>query len=170
MLNHTFKPQQWLLRQGKATSIILGLLLMLGFTGIAVAESVSVAARLETAPSNLTDGQHVYGSAPEANQVGETYMVFEAEGNRVVGGFYMPSSSFDCFHGRLDENRLALNIQDSYSNEVYPFNLAVSRETLVADGQSAANANIPGFQPLESLSAMDEQVLDTCRGLLSQEI
>ncbi|TVR14275.1 MAG: hypothetical protein EA395_02895 [Phormidium sp. GEM2.Bin31] len=170
MFKPTVNPQQWLLRQGKATSIILGLLLTLGFTGMAVAESVSVAARLDTAPGNLTDGQHVYSSASEANQVGETYMVFEAEGNRVVGGFYMPSSSFDCFHGRLDEDQLALNIQDSYSNDVYPFNLAVSRDTLVADGQSATNANIPGFQPLETLSPVDEQVLSTCRGMLSQQI
>lgn len=137
---------------------------------MAVAESVSVAARLETAPSNLTDGQHVYSSASEANQVGETYMVFEAEGNRVVGGFYMPSSSFDCFYGRLDENQLALNIQDSYSDEVYPFNLAVRRDTLVAEGGPTTNANIPGFQPLGGLSDVDEQVLNTCRGLVSRGI
>ena len=58
MFKHTLTLQRWLLRSGKATSIILGLLLTLGFTGMAVAESVSVAARLETAPSNLTDGQH----------------------------------------------------------------------------------------------------------------
>ena len=167
MFNHYITPQQWLGRQSKTASMILGLCLSLGLAGAAVAESVSVAARRDLAPANLDDGEYVYSSASEANQLGETYMVFEADGDRIVGGFYMPSSSFDCFDGRLEENQLALNIQDSYSEQTYHFNLAVRRDTLVAAAQGTANnANIPGFQPLDGLTAVDEQVLETCRGVM----
>ncbi len=170
MFNNYINPQQWLQRQGKAAAMVLGLCLSLGVAGTALAESVSVAARRDQAPANLDDGEYVYGSVPEANQLGETYMVFEADGDRIVGGFYMPSSSFDCFEGRLEENQLALNIQDSYSDQTYDFNLAIRRDTLVAAGQGASNANIPGFQPLDGLTATDEQVLETCRGVMGESI
>lgn len=168
MFNNYINPQQWLRGQGKAAVMVLGLCLSLGVAGAAMAESVSVAARRDQAPANLDDGEYVYGSVPEANQLGETYMVFEANGDRIVGGFYMPSSSFDCFEGRLEENQLALNIQDSYSEQTYGFNLAIRRDTLVAAGEGTANANIPGFQPLDGLTATDEQVLETCRNVMGE--
>jgi hypothetical protein len=170
MFNHYINPQQWLGRQRRTAAMVLGLCLSLGLAGNATAESISVAARRDLAPASLDDGEYVYGSASEAHQLGETYMVFEANGDRIVGGFYMPSSSFDCFEGRLDENQLALNIQDSYSDQTYDFNLAIRRDTLVAAGQGATNANIPGFQPLDSLTATDEQVLETCRGVMGEQL
>ncbi|NJN91022.1 MAG: hypothetical protein HC878_12035, partial [Leptolyngbyaceae cyanobacterium SL_5_14] len=40
----------------------------------------------------LPDGTYVFGQSPEANQVGSTYLVFEANDEQIVGAFYMPAS------------------------------------------------------------------------------
>lgn len=140
----------------------------LAVASIARAESVSITARLNTTPSAITDGTHVYGSATQPQQIGETYMVFEAQDDRVVGGFYQPSSSFDCFQGNLNGDRLALTVTNSYTQAAYPFHLAVTRNTAVAGQDTDIPLNIPGFQPLDDVSSMDRQVLDTCQTALAR--
>lgn len=130
------------------------------------AESTSVAARLDANPAALTDGTHLYGSTSQPQQIGETYMVFEAQGDRVVGGFYQPSSSFDCFYGNLNGDRLALTVVNSYSQDRYPFALAVSRDSQVAGRSgSSANVEIPGFQSLNELGEVDRHILSTCQAV-----
>lgn len=134
------------------------------FTTATRAESLAVATRLDTVTPTLSEGTHVYGSVPQAQQIGETYMVFEVQGDRVVGGFYQPHSSFDCFYGDVDRDRLALNIIDSYRNDTYAYNIALTSEAVVADGQPTAPVtSLQGFHELEHPSHTSQRVLETCQ-------
>ncbi len=137
------------------------------FTTATGAESVSAAAQLDNVRPVLAEGTHVYGSVSQAQQIGETYMVFEVTGDRVVGGFYQPHSSFDCFYGDLDRDRLALNIIDSYRNDTYTYDIALTSEAVVANGRSGSPIpSLQGFHELERPSDTSQQVLETCQAVI----
>jgi hypothetical protein len=125
--------------------------------------------RIASVPSTaakqpLQDGTYLYGQSSKAEQVGMAYLVFEVNRNKVVGAFYMPQSSFDCFHGNLKNNELALTIVNSYERTSYPYEVALKTEAASA---SEVNPTVPtgleGYQPLNRLSDNDQRILSTCR-------
>lgn len=126
----------------------------------------SVALANSAAP--IADGVYLYGQQPTASQLGSIYMVFEVIGNRAVGAFYMPSSSFDCFNGAVSSTRLDLNVIDSYEQTSHPYSLAV--EPTLTAGQVSAEFNISGFTPVSNLSETDEHILETCQTVQSEII
>ncbi|MBW4652437.1 MAG: hypothetical protein KME20_05235 [Kaiparowitsia implicata GSE-PSE-MK54-09C] len=112
----------------------------------------------------MPDGTYLYGQSTEADQVGSAYMVLDVEGDRIVGAFYMPQSSFDCFYGEVQPRQLALNIIDSYERDVYPYQVAVDQTGAVASASGeAVPPTIEGFYQLEELGALDRHVLEACR-------
>ncbi|MBO9998639.1 MAG: hypothetical protein J7641_06455 [Cyanobacteria bacterium SID2] len=155
-------------RVATLTSAFVALLSSVTLTTAGRAESVSVATRLATSSIEIADGKHLYGSAPQPQQLGEMYMVFEARGNQVVGGFYQPNSSFDCFQGSIDGDRLALNVTDSYRNDTYTYDIALdSQAAVVANTQAGTPmTSLQGFHPIETLSEIDRQVLETCQAAI----
>lgn len=111
----------------------------------------------------LQDGIHVFGEQPLPEQLGTTYMVVEINGSEVVGGFYQPSSSFDCFSGRIEGGEMALTITDSYSQATHPYTLALQTPEPVASGTSQAQSVVPaGLQAVSEMTDIDRQVLQTC--------
>ena len=118
----------------------------------------------------LADGVYLYGERPVADQAGTVYMVFEVTDSQAVGAFYMPSSSFDCFSGDVSATRLDLNVVDSYEQTTHPYSLAVQTEPVLAAGQAATEFSITGFTPIDGLSAVDEQVLETCQNVQADVI
>jgi hypothetical protein len=119
----------------------------------------------------LKDGIYLYGQSPQPNQIGQAYMVFEVTAGKLVGGFYMPRSSFDCFSGTAQGNQLALNIVDSYSQEVHDYSMAYSNvSTVAANSPGGADQKIvlEGFHPIETLSQTDYQILKTCKADFNQ--
>ncbi|MEM9266942.1 MAG: hypothetical protein AAGA46_15610 [Cyanobacteria bacterium P01_F01_bin.13] len=145
----------------KPALVLLGATLLSSF-----ASNTALANPLSNGP--MADGIYLYGEQPTAAQPGSTYMVFEVVGRRAIGAFYMPSSSFDCFSGDISSTRLALTILDSYEQTSYPYSLAV-QPTLVA-GQAGAEFNITGFTSIDTLSALDERILETCQNVQSDDI
>ncbi|MEA5465547.1 hypothetical protein [Leptothoe sp. PORK10 BA2] len=119
----------------------------------AVADSVA-------SSTPLLDGIYLYGQQAVAAQPGSVYMVFEVTGNRAVGGFYMPSSSFDCFSGNISATGLDLMVVDSYEQTSHPYSLPAD-STFTAG--PAAEFNIEGFTPISTLSDVDQNVLKTCQ-------
>lgn len=114
--------------------------------------------------ATLTDGVYVYGQSPEPNQLGSEYLVFEVNQGRVVGGFYMPRSSFDCFYGNVEADQLALTVVDSYEQTRHPYAVALQAEGSVAQvGDAALPVGLEGYHRLETLTDVDQQVLTTCR-------
>lgn len=125
--------------------------------------SVSVA-QASTISQSLPDGVYLYGQSSEPEQIGSAYMVFEVNQNQVVGAFYMPHSSFDCFRGQFQGDRLALNVVDSYEQSVHPYSVAVETNGSVAStGEAIAPVGLEGFNRLESLSNNDRRILATCQ-------
>ena len=140
----------------KSAFALLGAALLSNF-----APSASFANPAPNGP--LADGVYLYGQQPVANQLGSAYMVFEVEGDRAVGAFYMPSSSFDCFNGEISSTHLDLNVINSYDQTSHPYSLAVQSEPTLTAGQAASEFGISGFTSISTLSELDEQILATCQ-------
>lgn len=113
----------------------------------------------------LPDGVYLYGRSPKANQIGTAYMVFKVSQRQVVGAFYMPSSSFDCFRGEQEAERLSLTIADSYEQTRYPYSVALqSTATVAGAAQVGIPAAVPaGFHAIKTISRNDYRLLATCQ-------
>jgi hypothetical protein len=124
-----------------------------------------IAQKTLRASSAMPDGNYLYGQAPKAGQLGATYLVFEVNKGNVKGAFYMPQSSFDCVHGSVQTQRLALTVVNSYEQATYPYAVA-----LQTGGTSASSTRpdvtpiaLEGFHPIKQLSANDRRILSTCK-------
>ncbi|NJO09289.1 MAG: hypothetical protein HC873_06085 [Leptolyngbyaceae cyanobacterium SL_1_1] len=84
----------------------------------------------------------------------------------------MPNSSFDCFYGSLQPDQAALMVVDSYSQEVFPYSLALLQQAVAADVNGAAPVefNLEGFHRLNELSEVDRNVLAVCKADLQDRI
>lgn len=117
----------------------------------------------------LPDGVYLYGQSSEAEQIGSSYMVFKVDDNQVVGAFYMPYSSFDCFQGEFQTDRLALNVVDSYEQVVHPYEVALQNDSSVASSEeTAVPVGLEGYHRIQSLSDNDQRILATCQADFAQ--
>lgn len=73
------------------------------------------------------DGIYFYGQVNQAEQIGKEYFVFELHNGKVIGAFYLPSSSFYCFFGNFQKDQLDLTVIDSFANEKYPYKVNLNR-------------------------------------------
>ncbi len=143
-----------------ATTLVgFGSTLGLGWLA-AVAQTVPI----EPAPL-VGDGVYFYGEAPTPEQLGSTYLVFEAQGDRVVGAIFMPFSSFDCFQGAIAGGQLAMDITNSYDQVTHPYAIGLAPGDPVANahGQPAPLA-LQGFYNLGRPREADLALLRTCQG------
>ncbi|MEB3211451.1 MAG: hypothetical protein VKL39_08850 [Leptolyngbyaceae bacterium] len=122
-------------------------------------------AQLAQTITPLEDGVYLYGQSPVPEQLGSAYLVFEVSSSDVVGAFYMPHSSFDCFNGEFQSNQLALQITDSYEQVTFPYSIALERDTEVASSGDLVSDDIglAGFHPIESVSENDYRILNVCK-------
>jgi hypothetical protein len=113
----------------------------------------------------MPDGVYLFGQSPEPQQLGSAYLVFEVNQNQVVGAFYMPQSSFDCFQGEFQNERLALNIVNSYEQTVYPYSLALDTDSAVAlaAGEAIAPVGLEGYHRIDAISDNDQRILGVCQ-------
>ena len=140
----------------KSTLALFGATLLSGLAPVA-----AFANPVSNAP--LADGVYLYGQQSAVAQPGSVYMVLKVTGRRTVGAFYMPSSSFDCFHGNISPTRLDLTVIDSYEQTSHPYSLAVQTQPTLAAGNAGAEFSISGFSPIDGLSELDENILETCQ-------
>ncbi|HEY9887282.1 MAG TPA: hypothetical protein V6D02_02715 [Candidatus Obscuribacterales bacterium] len=144
--------------------LLPGLTLALGVCFGAVPGFSTVALGQTAEPSRLAEGVHVFGESATPNVLGTTYMVVNVTGAEVVGGFYQPSSSYDCFSGELVGNEMALTVAANFEQPAYPFTLALeTMETVAAQGIPASQLVPSGFQALATPSATDQAVLQACQ-------
>lgn len=113
----------------------------------------------------LEDGVYLYGQSPERDQIGSEYLVFEVTQGEVVGAFYMPRSSFDCFYGSFEADQLALTVIDSYERTEHPYAVALESTGTVADasGEVVTPVGLQGYHPIADLNANDQRILDICK-------
>ncbi|MEL7051110.1 MAG: hypothetical protein AAFV85_08870 [Cyanobacteria bacterium J06634_6] len=151
----------------------------LGFitTGVSSAQKVANAESVQTGTQTgkqvgdstvLRDGTYLFGQSPQPDEIGSTYVVFSVKNNQTIGAFYQPRSSFDCFSGQLQPDRLAVTIVDSYTQTTYPYNVAVTLDNSLVAGNSAGSYTLDGFYLLPSLSVQDADMLAVCTADLAQ--
>ncbi|PSB35565.1 hypothetical protein [Stenomitos frigidus] len=150
------------------TGVALTCALSLAMQGLAHSSEAPVVQKpiaQSGASSVLPDGNYLYGQAPKAGQLGATYLVFEVNKGKVNGAFYMPQSSFDCVHGTLQTQRLALTVVNSYEQASYPYAVALQAGGTSASstGPNVAPIALEGFHPIKHLSANDRRILSTCK-------
>jgi hypothetical protein len=117
----------------------------------------------ERAKSPLADGIYLYGQSPESEQIGQEYLVFKIQQEKVVGAVYMPRSEFNCFSGTVDSRQMNLSIVDPYDNTVYPHAIALQDLSPVAsDGKLPRAVGLEGYHQISPLSDSDRRILDTC--------
>jgi hypothetical protein len=113
--------------------------------------------------ASLKDGVYVYGQNNQPNQLGHTYLVFEARQGKVTGAFYMPHSSFDCFYGQLQADRMALTVIDSYDQNSHDYAIALDRTYTAGRQGTGTQFALEGFQPLATVSTNDQRMLKVCQ-------
>jgi hypothetical protein len=151
---------------------LTGLLLTLGVAAIglpswsatSVEPAVNRTAQTAQAAASqpLTDGVYLYGQSPERDQLNSAYLVFEVTRGQVVGAFYMPRSSFDCVYGDVQADQLALNVVDSYSQEAYPYAVALESTGSVA-GEAVPPVALEGMHRIDEINSNDQRILSTCK-------
>jgi hypothetical protein len=120
------------------------------------------------------DGVYLYGQSPQANQIGQAYIIFQKQRDRAIGALYMPQSEFNCFRGTLDQSgELAMTVRGSStqasadeSNQVATSNILpkVSEDEL---STYAYSITLQDFYRLNSIGTGDRRVLQTCKSSFS---
>jgi hypothetical protein len=156
-------PWQTLAQRLGNSAKSFGLVLGIAIAGVA-APTLAGEAPVGSA-ARLADGVYLYGQAPTPEQLGSTYMVFEVSQGTVVGAFYMPRSSFDCFHGTLEADRLALTVIDSYEQTPHEVAVAYDNDDSVATvgNEAIAPLGLEGFHRIDAVSDTDQRLLATCK-------
>lgn len=112
------------------------------------------------------DGIYLYGQSPEANQLGQGYIIFQKQQDRVIGALYVPSSEFSCFQGTLGQSgELAMTVTGS-PGEGGPTEVATaSRIPRITDDEPisyAYSVALQDYHRLNSVSANDRRILQIC--------
>ena len=133
--------------------------------GPAVTELGTASQRPDPAPADsaFSPGQYLFGQSAEPNQLGMVYAVFESDEGRITGAFYMPHSSFDCFWGRVEGDRLLLTIRDSYEQTTFSYAVALVQNQVASSGAATAQTGLAGFHQLTALSDSDRRILAVCQ-------
>ncbi len=147
-------------------------LLALAAVGIALPgvsrAQLSPSATSITSQPVLADGIYLFGQSPNPNESGSDYAVFSVKENKTVGAFYQPNSSFDCFSGEISPSRMAVNIVESYTQESYPYAIAVALDNDLTAGNAVGAYTLKGFHRIDTLSAQDHEILAVCEADLAK--
>ncbi len=151
------QPYPYLFRLGRRwQGAFLAFLMSLPIGGIAIASDRQL---------RFPEGHYLFGEAAEPEQVGSIYIVFAAREGQVTGAFYMPYSSFDCFQGQVEGDRLAVTIRNSYEQTTVSYEIALVERQSVFASEAAAplDLGLEGLNAMEGLSANDERMLEICQ-------
>lgn len=168
-------------RQWTAQSLTqrLGLVLGLGLTAIApnvaLADPLAMAFLphvghkenvMATPTAQATTAQlYLFGTTPQAGQLGHEYMVLQiTKDQHVQGVFYQINSEFACFAGEMSAGKLTLAVQDPYEQVAYDYQLDYQTAGQVADGGDRLNVGfVPdGFFAIANPSQLDHDLLARC--------
>ncbi|MDZ8227766.1 hypothetical protein [Nostoc sp. ChiVER01] len=118
----------------------------------------------------VKDGIYLYGQSPKSNQLGQGYIIFQKQQNKVTGALFMPHSEFNCFQGTLNPSgELAMTVNSSsneasttQSNQVASSNRLpqVSEDEFSSYPYSLA---LQDFYHLSSITASDRRTLQMCK-------
>ncbi|MEL6903098.1 MAG: hypothetical protein AAFP07_19355 [Cyanobacteria bacterium J06606_4] len=131
-------------------------------------KSIQAAESAPTSRAALPDGTYLFGQSEQPDQMGSAYAVFSVQNGQTVGAFYQPHSSFDCFSGHLQSDRLAVNVVDSYEQTVHPYEIALTLTDSLVAGDAAGAYTLSGFYRIDTLSQQDLDILAVCEADFAQ--
>lgn len=130
---------------------------------VPVSSSVVVEVASHPAVSPLPSGVYRYGQTANRGEGNLTQMVFEVSNNRIVGAFYVPQSSFDCFEGEFRDQQMALMVRDSYDHTGHSFVIPLREGAIASSIPTVAPVQLVGFEPVTAVTPNDHRLLATCR-------
>jgi hypothetical protein len=111
----------------------------------------------------LADGIYLYGQSPQAEKIGQEYLVFRVQQGQVIGAFYMPQSEFSCFYGRVNNRSMDISIVDPYDNTVYAHSINLKPLTPIAEmSTNSVRMGLEGYHQITQVSDNDQRILNTC--------
>ncbi|MDZ8187844.1 MAG: hypothetical protein RMX96_23720 [Nostoc sp. ChiSLP02] len=145
-----------------------------GATTIALAPDSQAAGKgvgvLPRANFPTKDGIYLYGQSTKANQLGQAYIIFQKQRDKVTGALFMPQSEFNCFQGTLDRSgELAMTVSASStesSSDEYDRVATSNRLPKVDEDELetyAYSVALQDFHRLNSISAGDRRILQMCK-------
>ncbi|MEQ9670442.1 hypothetical protein [Coleofasciculus sp. G2-EDA-02] len=170
---------------------LTGLLLTLGLTMNVSSRPTAVAQQLKQAvdsaavePNQSTvsasatlipDGTYLYGQSSQPDQIGQEYIVFQANKGKLVGALYLPQSEFSCFYGTLESKQMNLQVVNPYDQTALAHTIENQQQTSVAAGSQLNldrtyesltypyTVRLDQYQPVGQLSENDQRMLNICR-------
>ncbi|MEM1367036.1 MAG: hypothetical protein AAGG02_03275 [Cyanobacteria bacterium P01_H01_bin.15] len=128
-------------------------------TGLGLGLSVNA----QTPSSQISQGVYLYGQSAQPEQLGSEYLVFQVQNDRVVGASYYPQSEYACFTGRILGDQLQLQVQDPYEPDIFSsYALDISFEDSFVAGTAVPELSLIGYRALETITANDRRLLDSC--------
>ena len=94
----------------------------------------------------LAKGTYLYGETAQPNEIGQDYVLFTRQNEKVVGAFYSPHSQFECFTGSLNNN--TLNVKSVSTGD----SQAIELQTKLWD-----------FHRIRTISSNDQRILSVCK-------
>ncbi|WGV23661.1 hypothetical protein [Halotia branconii] len=112
------------------------------------------------------DGIYLYGQSPKPNQLGQGYVLFQKQQDKVIGALYMPNSEFSCFQGTLDRSgELAMTVNSSPDEDSLT-QVATSNGIPRINGDEpityAYSVALQDYHQLKSISVNDRRMLQMC--------
>lgn len=124
----------------------------LGLESIGASMLPSLAAPLEQSTTNEQNQLHLYGQTSLPNQLNQGYVVFEQQGDKVLGAFYSPRSEFHCFIGHLERKILSGILLASFQEDQHE--VSISLESLYRLNKPSEN---------------DQRILGMCKKLINSK-
>jgi hypothetical protein len=115
---------------------------------------------------SVANGVHLYGESLRPNVIGKEYIIFEKNGSKAIGAFYLPRSEFSCFYGQFKDARLNVTLFDPFDHRKYTFFLVLAADGLTASKQPMLGQ--PTYQPLSKISTNDRRILAACKQQLQK--
>ena len=128
------------------------------------------------AASEVSDGIYLYGQSQTPFEIGHEYLVFEVNGDEIIGASYFPYSEFVCFAGKLEENHVSiLRVSPSQSEltsqpdniELQPVRVAGTDDLttvgFIAEAIAFPPINLADYHAITGVSQMDLQILNHCQ-------
>ncbi|MDJ1175471.1 hypothetical protein [Roseofilum capinflatum] len=151
------------------TPLAIALVVSLGNSTPSLAQTASRSAQTVTESERVAhfpDGIYFYGESPQRDQLGQGYMVFEAREQNLLGAFYLPHSSFDCFYGQVTSNQLAMTVINSYDRTAHAYQMGLE-PVAIASNETLETQDLQfkpqGFHRIPELSDLEHEILETCR-------
>jgi hypothetical protein len=113
------------------------------------------------------DGIYLYGESLTPNQLGQGYIIFQKQQDKIIGALYFPQSEFTCFQGKLTKSgELAMMVR-TLPGEVGTMEVAtISTIPKINENEFATcpySVTLQDYYRLSSVSSHDREILQICQ-------